>query len=152
MTRSACCVLCRYTKDIPQTGSTSGTDGKPVIFPYIDLNIQTLQGNNQLRSSAAAAPAGYGQQPAAASASMPSVTPGRPGASAVRAPAGVVPDGMVARLSEALQRIASAGQNLERVSATADGSRWQALRACCMQDSLAMVRVWQRLPIEALQG
>eukprot|EP00775_Hariotina_reticulata_P007310 gene7310-7523_t len=48
----------RYTADIPQQGSTSGSDGKPVIFPYIDLNIQTLQGNGAIRAVGAAGPGG----------------------------------------------------------------------------------------------
>lgn len=117
-----CCLRgCRYTKDIPQYGSASGTDGKPVIFPYIDLNIQTLQGNGQIRSSVSAAPGAYGQAGAAGSAGMashPSVTPGRPGMTgAGRMPGGMAAerDVMVTRLSAAFTRIAS--QNaMERVS------------------------------------
>lgn len=121
-----CCTsgCCRYTKDIPQQGSTSGQDGKPVIFPYIDLNIQTLQGNNQLRSSAAAAagpPASYSQQPAPA---IPSVTPGRPGPHAAQAPGNLAPDcPLVARLVAAFKRLGSNHQNAaERVRVASAGS------------------------------
>jgi hypothetical protein len=60
----------RYTADIPQHGSASGADGKPVIFPYIDLNIQTLQGNGAIRSSM------QQQQQSAATAAAPGVTNG----------------------------------------------------------------------------
>lgn len=120
---TACCF--RYTKDIPPHGSASGQDGKPVIFPYIDLNIQTLQ-SNQLRSSAAAAPGGLSQQQAPANGSVPSVTPARPGLNAVRGPAGGVPEAMVAPLSEALLRIATAGQIFERVGACHTSSFWLA--------------------------
>jgi hypothetical protein len=100
----------------------SGTDGKPVIFPYIDLNIQTLQGNGQIRGSVSAAPGAYGQAGAAGGAGMPShpssVTPGRTGLNgAGRVPGGMTAerDVMVTRLSAAFTRIAS--QNpMERVS------------------------------------
>lgn len=115
-----CLRACRYTKDIPQHGSMSGTDGKPVIFPYIDLNIQTLQGNGQIRSSVAAAPGAYGQA-ATGSTGIPSncsVTPGRPGMNgAVRMAGGMAADRdvMVTRLSAAFTRIASTNV-MERVS------------------------------------
>jgi hypothetical protein len=92
-----------------------------VIFPYIDLNIQTLQGSGQIRSSTAAlAPGGYGQVAVAGAgmASSCSVTPGRPGMNGAvgRPPTGMASDRdvVVSRLSVAFTRIAS--QNaMERV-------------------------------------
>lgn len=136
LTSVSCCLLTcllRYTKDIPQHGSTSAADGKPVIFPYIDLNIQTLQGSGQIRSSATAGPASgaYSQAPAAAGGMglRPAVTPGRPGglngSMNSRAPGGggAATDVMVTRLSQAFTRIAS--QNAaERVSC----SHWLLLQ------------------------
>lgn len=95
--------MCRYTADIPQQGSTSGADGKPVIFPYIDLNIQTLQGNGGLRTAGVQVP----------------VTPGRPAAavagSAVQRTAALTPgaalraqkENIVAKLSEVFTRLST---------------------------------------------
>lgn len=126
---SVLCVSCaepprRFTSDIPQTGSSSGTDGKPVIFSYIDLNIQTLQTNSQLRSSVPAAPGGYSQASAAAASSA--VTPGRHGHAAALRPGGILGGDaaaaasrdniLVSRLSAAFTRIAGqAANNAERV-------------------------------------
>ncbi|WIA20535.1 hypothetical protein OEZ85_004930 [Tetradesmus obliquus] len=78
----------KYTTDIPQHGSVSGADGKSVIFPYIDLNIQTLQGNASMRASMQQTAGAAAAAAAAANGSSGSSNPVTPGRGLLAAAAG----------------------------------------------------------------
>jgi hypothetical protein len=142
---------CRYTADIPQHGSASGADGKPVIFPYIDLNIQTLQANGAIRSAMQQQQQSAAAGPPTSNGSSNPVTPGRgllaaagsvaasngmrPAAAAPQTPGSAVRahrDGIMAQLSEVFTRLST------HMQASSKDSKE---KVCCGMDTRPLMQV-----------
>lgn len=115
-------MLHRYTADIPQQGSTSGADGKPVIFPYIDLNIQTLQVNGGIRTAGVQNPITPGRPAAGAGGVGGAAAAARANAMTPGAALRTQKDSIVARLSDVFGRLSTLMQTSTKDSSEKVGS------------------------------